>query len=289
MKRNGTPYLLLIPFFLVMGMILLSVGNVLVQSLGYIPAFDLRVPTLQYYRQVFMNTDFLNAVWVSLRISLCSAVVAVILGVILAMMLIRLNKTKGTALYMIRIPILMPHAVVAVFIIQLLGQTGLIARLGYALGLIEDFSQFPQLLHTPGQEGTILAYVWKEAPFVAYFVLAFMSGISHTLGEAAENLGASPVRSFFQVTLPLSIPVIARAFLIIAIFAFGGYELPLLLGSTLPKALPVQAYLSYMDPNLRNRPLAMAMNGVILGLSIGMAALYWFSMHRLSRKLGGSK
>ena len=93
---------------------------------------------------------------------------------------------------------------------------------------------------TPGYGGTILAYLWKEIPFVAYFVLAFMSSISDTLGEAAENLGASPLRSFFQVTLPLSVPVIARAFLIIFIFAFGGYELPLLLGVTLPKALPVQ-------------------------------------------------
>ena len=54
-------------------------------------------------------------------------------------------------------------------------------------------------------------------------------GIRSSLGEAAENLGASPVSSFFQITLPLSVPVISRAFLIIFIFAFGGYELPLLL------------------------------------------------------------
>ena len=94
--------------------------------------------------------------------------------------------------------------VVAVFVIQILSQTGLVARVAYALGLLEDYAAFPQLLFTPSYLGTILAYLWKEIPFVAYFVLAFMSGISHTLGEAAENLGASPVKSFFQVTLPLS-------------------------------------------------------------------------------------
>ena len=121
---------------------------------------------------------------------------------------------------------------------------------------------------------------------MAYFVLAFMSSISETLGEAAENLGASPWRSFFHVTLPLSVPVIARAFLIIFVFAFGGYELPLLLGVTLPKALPVQAYLAYMNPELKLRPLAMAMNGVILVLSLGMAGLYWLLIRRLNRKLG---
>ena len=124
---------------------------------------------------------------------------------------------------------------------------------------------------------------------MAYFVLAFMSSISDTLGQTAENLGASPRRSFWEVTLPLSIPVIARAFLIIFIFAFGGYELPLLLGATLPKALPVQAYLAYMNPDLRQRPLAMAMNGVILLLSILMAAAYWCLIRRISRKMEGGK
>ena len=286
MRRKISIFLLLLPFLAVTGLVLLSVWNVLVQSLGYIPAFGLTKPTFAYYRAIFSDPDFLSALGVSLKIALRSAVLACILGVAAAMCLIKLKKTRGGAVYLVRFPILVPHAVAAVFIIQLLGQTGLIARLGYALGLLEDFSQFPQLLFTPGYGGTILAYLWKEIPFVAYFVLAFMGSISETLGEASENLGASPVRSFFHVTLPLSIPVIARAFLIIFIFAFGGYELPLLLGVTVPKALPVQAYLAYMNPELKLRPLAMAMNGVILLLSLGMAAAYWLLIRRVSRKVG---
>ena len=175
------------------------------------------------------------------------------------------------------------------FVVQILGQTGLIARLGYALGLLEDYTRFPQFLYTPSYFGTILAYLWKEIPFVAYFVLAFMSAISDTLGEAAENLGASPLRSFFEVTLPLSLNVIAKAFLIIFIFAFGGYELPLLLGSTLPKALSVQTYLAYMSPDLLQRPLAMAMNGTMLLLSGAMSCAYALVIVGLNRKIGGAR
>ena len=156
------------------------------------------------------------------------------------------------------------------------------------MGLIADSTEFPQLLFSENYAGVILAYLWKEIPFVAYFVLALMSGIRGTLGEAAENLGASPLKSFFQITLPLSLPAIMKAFLIIFIFAFGGYELPLILGATVPKALPVQAYLSYMDPNLLNRPYAMAMNGVILTLSMMIAALYGVLTHRLCEKIGGA-
>ena len=287
MRKRMTIFLLLCPFLILTGIVLVSVWNVLVQSLGYIPAFGLTTPTFQYYIQVFTREDFFSAVWVSLRIALWSAVIATGLGVLLSMALIRCRRTTGGMLYAVRLPILVPHAVVAVFVIQLLSQTGLAARMGYFLGFLEDYDAFPQLLYTPGYWGTILAYLWKEIPFVAYFVLAFMSGISDILAEAAETLGASPVRSFWEVTLPLSIPVISRAFLIIFIFAFGGYELPLLLGSTLPKALTVQTHLVYMSPDLLQRPLAMAMNGVVLILSAGMAVLYSMVIYRLNRKIGG--
>ena len=288
MRKQRTIFLLLLPFLAITLLILISVWNVLVQSFGYIPAFGLTQPTLSYYKAVFTNPDFLSALFVSLKIALWSASLACVIGVALSMALIRLRKTRGRAVYLVRFPILIPHAVVAVFIIQLFSQTGLLARVGYALGLVEDYTRFPQLLYTPGYGGAIAAYLWKEIPFVAYFVLAFMGSISDTLGEAAENLGASSARSFWEVTLPLSVPVIARAFLIIFIFAFGGYELPLLLGATLPKALPVQAYLAYMNPNLRQRPMAMAMNGVILLLSILMSAAYWYLVRRASRKMEGS-
>ena len=288
MGKRREVLLFLLPFLGIIGLVLVSVWNVLVQSLGYIPAFGLTKLTLAYYKAVFADPDFLSALCVSLKIALWSAILACVVGVVVSTALIKLKRNQGAAVYLVRFPILVPHAVVAVFMIQLLSQTGLIARLGYALGLLEDFSRFPQLLYTPGYGGAILAYLWKEIPFVAYFVLAFMSSISDTLGEAAENLGASPLGSFFQITLPLSIPVIARAFLIIFIFAFGGYELPMLLGSTLPKALPVQAYLAYMNPDLRQRPLAMAMNGVILLLSVIMAAAYWWLIRRVSKRMEGA-
>ena len=288
MKKKLHIFLLLLPFLFVTALVLVSVWTVLVQSLGVIPAFGLTKPTLDYYVRVLEDADFLSSVGVSLRIALWSAVFATVLGVLVSAALIRRGKTKGGFLYAVRLPILVPHAVVAVFVVQILGQTGLIARFAYLLGFIGDYTEFPQILYTKSYFGTILAYLWKEIPFVAYFILAFMGSISHTLGEAAENLGASPVRSFFEVTLPLSIPVISRAFLIIFIFAFGGYELPLLLGATLPKALSVETYLAYMSPNLLERPLAMAMNGVMLLLSLLMAGLYTLAMGRVGKKIGGA-
>ncbi|MCH3954404.1 MAG: hypothetical protein LKE44_04165 [Eubacterium sp.] len=95
------------------------------------------------------------------------------------------------------------------------------------------------------------------------------------------------MRSFFDITLPMSMPAIAQAFLIIFIFAFGGYEVPLLLGATEPKAFPVQTYIQFQTPDLKDRPYAMAMNGITLILSALMAMLYALLMHRLMKKRGG--
>lgn len=279
--------MLIIPFVLVTILVLTAIVNILVQSLGYMPVFDLYEVTLKYYIEELKRPEVLRSIGVSLHIAFFSSVSAAVLGTLICAALVRTGKTKGGMLYTVRLPILVPHTVVAVFTVALLAQTGLFARIAYALGIISDYTEFPGFLYGTGYWGVIAAYIWKEAPFIAYFTLALMSNISETLGEAAENLGASPVRSFFHITLPLSMPAIARGFLIVFVYAFGGYELPMLLGATVPKAFPVYTYIEFLKPDFKLRPYAMAMNGITLILSLLMAVLYAAAMNRMLRKIGG--
>ena len=174
-KKKWHIAVLLAPFLALTALLLLSVWNVAIQSFGYIPAFGLTEFTTEHYAKVLQDETFLRALGVSLRIALLSAVLAAVLGVLLSAALIRCRKRDGAMLYLVRMPILVPHAVVAVFAINLLSQAGLAARVAAALGLIAEQSQFPQLLFTPDYGGAIAAYLWKEIPFVAYFVLALMS------------------------------------------------------------------------------------------------------------------
>lgn len=287
MRKKRTALILLLPFLGVTALALAACAAVLIQSLGYVPAFGLTTLTLRYYREALAQSELQSALWVSLRIAFVSAVLAAALGTALCAALLR--RRGSGALYLVRLPILVPHTVAALGAVLLLSQTGLLARCAAALGLIADSAAFPQLLYTPGYEGAILTYLWKEVPFVGYFCLALMASVSETLGEAAENLGAPPLRSFLTVTLPLTLPAVSRAFLIIFLFAFGGYELPFLLGATLPKALPVYAALRYQSPDLKQRPLAMAIFSLILLLSVAMAALYSLLTRRLLEKLGGAR
>ena len=273
--NKKTPYILIMPIVLLGVLFIYGVVNGIVQSFVFIPAFNLTKLTLDYYIEIFTNSNAMDSLKVSLQISIISSVLAAVFGTMLTAALVYTGHTEGKVLQVIKLAILIPHTIVALFSLSLLSQNGLIARLFLKLGLINSQSDFPLLLYTKNNLGIMLGYMWKEVPFVAYFSLALMSGIDKTLGEAAENLGASKLKSFFNVTLPLSMPAIGKAFLIILTFSFGAYDLPFLLGATIPKALPVQAHIEYIHPDLRHRPYAMAMNGLILMVTWAIAGTYY--------------
>ena len=196
------------------------------------------------------------------------------------------GKAEGFYGRLIQLPIIVPHVVVALFVINIFAQNGILARLFYAFGWIAEQQDFPRIIYSESGLGVILAYVWKELPFIVYFVISLMGNINGSLGEAARNLGASKWQSFFKVTLPLCKDTILSGFLIIFVFSLGAYELPALLGATLPKALPVLAYNQYTHPNLQNRPYAMALNGIIIIISLLSAVHYFVLMERSWKDAG---
>ena len=185
----------------------------------------------------------------------------------------------------IQLPIIVPHVVTALFIINIFSQNGILARIANWMGLINDQQQFPMFLYDANGIGIIMAYLWKEIPFIIYFVIALMANINGKLGEAAVNLGAGKWTAFRKVTLPLCKDTIISGFLIIFVFALGAYELPLILGATVPKALPILAYQQYIHPDLRNRPYAMALNGIIMIISLIGALIYFVMMQKNIKEL----
>ena len=259
MRRNLIPYLLLVPQIIVTLFFIIGLTTGITQSLGVIPAFGLREPTLKYYREVLARPEMLKSVMH--------------------------KKTKGPMMRVIQLPIIVPHVVVAIFMVNIFSQNGLLARIGYALGLLQEQQQFPMLIYDTKGVGVILAYLWKEIPFIIYFVIALMANINEKLGEAAINLGAGRWTAFCKITLPLCKDAVISGFLIIFVFALGAYELPFLLGATSPKALPVLAYQQYIHPDLRNRPYSMALNGIIIVLSVLSAWIYYFIMRKNMKAL----
>lgn len=286
MKKKLTPYLLLMPQAVISLVFLIGLGNGILQSLGIIPAYGLTTLTLEYYKKAFTNPDLLAAIHYSLRTAFWSATLSSIVGVLICMVIVNRKKSTGGMMRVVQLPIIVPHMVVALFIVNIFSQNGIIARLIAALGIISDQSQFPLMIYDPEGLGVVLAYFWKEMPFIIYFVMALMANINGRLGEASINLGASRWTTFTKVTLPLCMKTILSGFLIIFVFALGAYELPFLLGATKPRALPVLAYIQYQNPDLRNRPYAMAINGIIILISLIAVLIYYILIRRIDRKMG---
>ncbi len=275
MRKKSFPWLLLLPqlFFglLFLSGILLGLG----WSFGLSPLRGGAGLTLRYYGEIFRRADTLPSILYSVKTSALSALFSVLLGVLIAAFMIRSRWDRGILLSVIKLPILVPHVITALFFINTISQNGLLARLCFHFGWIQSQGDFPLFVYDRFGIGVILAYLWKEAPFIAYFVLSLMAGVSRRLGEAAVNLGATERRAFFEITLPLCLPTILSGFLIIFTFSLGAYELPALMGATVPKALPILAYQEFQK-DLSNRPIALSYNGILMGLSLLSALIYRF-------------
>jgi putative spermidine/putrescine transport system permease protein len=284
LKINIKPYILLSPALLViLGIFITGIILGFVQSLGYFPVIGLEDFTLKYYMDILSDGEFLSSLRFSLYISIVSSIAAVILGVGLAYLMLKNKHKNGMEKVLYKLPIIVPHIVAALLVYNILSQSGILPRLFYSLGLISSQEQFPELIFDRGGIGIITAYLWKEIPFVAMVVYTVLGNINDKLTEVALNLGARQSQVFWHVLLPMAMPSILSSFIIIFAFSFGAFEVPYLLGPTGPKALAVKAYIEYSNPDLINRPYAMAINSMITIISIALVWLYEKSFRVLGR------
>src|SRR5258708_13186129 len=110
----------------------------------------------------------------------------------------------------------------------MLGSEGVINSFLIYAGLIRE--PLTALLYNRGAVVLTLIYVW--IPFTALPILAALQRVDPALFEAAADLGATPLRQFARVALPLSLPGVLAAFFMVFIPTVGEYVTPLLLGGS---------------------------------------------------------
>lgn len=286
-KRAIVPYLLALPAAALILVFLYGVVNGVLQGFGIMPFLGRTEFTLEYYLEALTRSDLTSSILYSLYLAGVSSIIAVIGGVAIAAFMTRARTGRFLRLVNVQIPIMTMHSLVALAVMFLFTGSGLVPRVLAAFGLVSDPSSFTSVVGSVSGWGIILVYAWKEIPFIAFSTVTIMASISDSLGEAAAMLGASPLRAFFGVTLPLCKGAIAKAFMVVFAFAFGSYEVPFLLGPTLPQAMPVLAYVEFQDPDIVNRCYAMALNG-IMTLLCSLIALAYFAVLNRERK-GGAR
>ena len=273
--------LLLAPALAVIGVLFVGgLGVSVVQSLGYVPAIGMTDPSLDAYRRILTQDDFLDSLALTFYVAGASTGISTVLAVLAALALRRSSGRISAVVF--QLPITIPHLVAAVGIALVVGQTGLGARLAAALGLIGEPGEFPALLYDRYSLGIILTYVWKEVPFIALVVLASLRGVATELEDVARTLGAGAWQRFWYVVFPVISPSVVAASLLVFAFTFGAFEVPYLLGKSYPTILPVAAYNEYREIDLAARPVAMAINVLIAVVTGAVAAFYL----RLARDLG---
>lgn len=280
------PYIMVLPVSLLMVLFIYALINGLIQSFGILPAAGLTKFTLLYYKEVFTRSDMMSSLFLSIYISLVSSLIAVILGVLISAAASASGIVKKRSFQLLKVPIILPHTVSALLIINIFSQSGILSRLSYHLGIIHNQQQFISLVFDKGSIGIILAYLWKEIPFVTLVVVTIMANIDSSLGEAAINLGATRLKAFFSITLPLCLPSIVTSFIIVFAYSFGAFEIPFLLGATSPKSLPVLTYLEYTHPDLAHRPYAMVLNSLMTTISMLLTYIYYRILQRNLKKVG---
>lgn len=173
------------------------------------------------------------------------------------------------------IPFVMPTVVVAAAFTALVGRQGF-------------FNQWLQLLLPEAAPLSLLGTVWIILFAHAFYnvsviirtVGGFWATLSPRLGEAAAVLGASPWGVFWRVTLPLLLPSMIAAGLLVFLFCFTSFGVVLILGGIGFATLEVEIYRQAV--NLFNLPVAALLSLVQMGLTFVVMAFYTRLQARLS-------
>ena len=224
MQRRLSTWLLLAPagvWFAVM--LVLPLCFILVFSFGeraaaggYVPAFTFT----QYANLPARGTAFLNTLTLAPLGTVLSLVIAYPLAYFLAM---KANpKWRTLLLILVIVPFwtsILIRSYAWIFILGGQGLPALIEWLGF--GTV-------RLINTPF--AVLTGIVYGYLPLMVLPVYVSLERLDKRLLEAASDLGAPPLRSFLQVTLPLSLPGVATGCLLVFILLMGEFLIPAMLG-----------------------------------------------------------
>ena len=186
-------------------------------------------PTLKQYAELFATSSFWRLLGVSALMALAIAISATILSYPIAYFLaFRAGRKAGRYLVLLLVPFWTSYLLRVMAWKIILGSDGVLNSLLSYLGVIDQ--PLTALLYNRNAVVITLIYVW--VPFAALPILAALQRIDLSLFEAAADLGAPPVRRFWRITFPLSLPGVLAAFFMVFIPTVGEYVTPLLVGGS---------------------------------------------------------
>jgi putative spermidine/putrescine transport system permease protein len=212
-----------------------SLGMSVLQSVGF---YNLTGPSefsLRYWGELFTSQvwdSFVYSTW----IGVASAFGTLLISYPLALFLRRQTPWNKFMNTLLRIPLFMPALVAAFILVNIMDYNGLINGMLVRMGIIEKPIR---MLRNEWGLVVIVIQIWKNIPFQLLIIASVLQTIRSDLEEAAYNLGAGRLAVFRHILLPLSMPGIMVAVVLVFIGAFGDFAINTIAGPTYPNPLAV--------------------------------------------------
>ena len=200
----------------------------------------------------YVNGYYLKPIWNSLKVTVCSTTVSLLLGIPIAYFY-SFYKIRGAKLiFVLSVLCSMSAPFIGAYSwILLMGRNGVVTTflegvLGLTVGNIYGF------------KGILLVQSLKFFPLVFIYMNGAFKNIDNTLMEASANMGCTGVRRLFNIVLALSMPTILAAALMVFMQAFADFGTPMVMGEGY-QTFPVMIYNAYLGEGGADRNFAAAL------------------------------
>lgn len=237
-----------------------------------------RTLTLDNYREAWSQPIYRVLMFRSLRISLIVTLATVLLAFPIAYFLsFHVRRRKALWLFLITVPFWTSYLIRVFLWKVILGFNGVLNTALLEVGLIDE--PLTVILYNSNAVVLTLAHAW--APFAILPIFVALEKIDRSFLEAAEDLGDGPIRRFLRITLPLAMPGVIAATLIVLIPTMGDFITPRLVGGT--EGLMIANMIQVQFGRANNAPLgaALAVSSMVI---VGAISLV---IYLAGRRFGG--
>jgi len=207
--------------------------------------------TLEHWKDPFKYRDLTDALVTSIQVAALTTVIATFLGTLMALALVRYAfRGRSSTNLFIFIPLATPEVVLGASLLSLF------ISVGFARGFLT----------------ILIAHVMFSVSFVVVTVRSRLIGFDRSIEEAAQDLGANGIQTFFLVTLPLIAPAVIAAGLLTFIPAAGDFVNAELLGT--PQTTMIGNVIQSRYLEITDYPTAAALSFILMLLILGVVLAY---------------
>lgn len=224
----------------------------------YAPGFE-----LTHYRR-FLSAFFLEHLGFSLFVAALAGVICVAIAFPFSFWLTRLGRRSQVVWLVLLLSVLSLSEVIVGFSWSvLLSRTAGLSNLLVFAGLLDR-----PVAWSPGFVAMMLGLVYLACPYAVLMLYPQLSRLDPELAEAARTMGASPLRTFFTVVVPVLRPAIVATLIMVFVFTLGAYLIPQLLGR--PQHWTLSVLITDQAIFQSNVPFASAMAIFLMLVSLAL-------------------